>query len=68
MINTQIQPVTCVSCGVLALAQIEGIPFCAGCLLSKLDSLERWELQERLEPLNVAYPSIEAALMGAVVR
>ena len=68
MINTHNQPIPCVTCGVLALAKIEGIPFCAQCLLARLDSLERLEIEERTQPLTVAYPSIEVALMNAMLR
>ncbi|MBN2526813.1 MAG: hypothetical protein JXR76_10495 [Deltaproteobacteria bacterium] len=67
MINTHNQPIPCVTCGLLALAKIEGIPFCARCLLARLDSLERLEIQECIEPLTISYASIEAALMNAML-
>ena len=49
------QTIQCEGCGILAVAQMEGIPLCTECLLSRLKFVNDSEIPLRVSPLNLSY-------------
>ncbi len=57
--------ILCERCGILAVAQMEGIPLCTDCLFHHLSSNDRNEIQQRVTPLNLSYFREVSTVSGA---
>lgn len=53
--NTTKSTILCERCGILAVAQMEGIPLCTDCLFHHLNSNNQNEIHQRVTPLNLSY-------------
>ena len=57
--------ILCERCGILAVAQMEGIPLCTDCLFHHLSANDQNEIQQRVSPLNLSYFHEVSTVSGA---
>ena len=50
------KPIYCDNCRTLAVAKMDGVPLCVGCLICYLGTNSGKQTMEQIEPLNLRVP------------